>query len=320
MSEIRENSEDSRNMDDSKSKEGIRNRVAGKIRIGTRGSALALAQTKLVIAELQKKAPGIECETVVIRTKGDKLLDRPLIDFGGKGAFVTEFENLLHSGEIDLAVHSAKDMPAELGEGLVIAGVLPREDARDVLVTLKDVKLSELEKPLLGTGSLRRQFQCGRLYPNAEFIPIRGNVPTRLQKLKDKACDGVILAAAGLKRLGLFEEADYAYRCFSYEEVVPSGGQGIIAIEGRAQDAISELVKQISDMAAEAELETERKVLQLLGAGCHEAIGVISQASSGQISLRVIREQEGQVTQSDGTAAIEQRSRLAQELVERMHR
>lgn len=245
-----------------------RNKV---IRIGTRGSLLSLEQTNRVIAALTARNLELQIEKVVIHTQGDKILDKPLLAFGGKGAFVTEFEEALADGTIDLAVHSAKDMPMELAEGLVIAGALPRADVRDVLVTRKGLP----ERMVIGTGSLRRQFQLKAMYPHAQCISIRGNVPTRLQKIRDGECDGVVLAAAGLERLGLLEEKDFEYRYFSTEEMVPAGGQGIIAIEGRMNDEITELVRSISNPDAMQELETERRILQLLEAGCHEAIGVI---------------------------------------------
>lgn len=284
------------------------------VKIGTRGSRLALAQTKLVIAELKKKYPSILVEEVVLRTKGDRILDQPLLDFGGKGVFVTEFEEALYDGRIDLAVHSAKDMPTELGDGLVIAGTLPREDARDVLVTRKGTELSKLETPVIGTGSLRRRFQVKRLYPNAKFLGIRGNVPTRLQKLQDGACDGVVLAMAGLKRLGLEREAEYDYRLFPYEEMIPAGGQGIIVMEGRRGDEITGMAEQISDEKSYLELETERAVLKALDAGCHAAIGTLAQAAGQSIRIRIREERRGEILESDRTAELSGRIDMAKQL------
>lgn len=286
-----------------------------KVKIGTRGSELALAQTELVIRALQEKYPGLETEKVVIRTTGDRILNQPLIDFGGKGVFVTEFEEALRSGKIDLAVHSSKDMPMELGENLEISGVLPREDARDVLVTLQDTDISGMHRAVIGTGSLRRQHQVRRIYEQADCRNIRGNVSTRLKKLSDGECDGVILAAAGLKRLKLLADTNYTYRFFDYDEMIPSGGQGIIAIEGRGDDTISELVRAISDETAYLELEIERRILQQLGAGCHEAVGVVSQIEKEQVHIRIMWEQQGKVFRTKGTASIEQRNTLAEELV-----
>lgn len=286
------------------------------IRIGTRGSRLALAQTDQVMAALQQQYPRLHIEQVILHTRGDKLLDRPLADFGGKGVFITEFEDALLRGDIDLAVHSAKDMPMELAPGLTIGGVLPRADVRDVLVTRKG--LTGTGSITVGTGSLRRQFQLRALYPKAECISIRGNVPTRLQKVRNGECDGVVLAAAGLERLGLLQEEDFAYRFFSCDEMIPAGGQGIIAIEGRAQDRATELAGSISDGNALLELETERYILKLLDAGCHEAIGVSSAAADGKITIRLIREVRGRMYRHQGSRETEHRLQLAEELVKRL--
>ena len=312
-----------------------------KIRIGTRGSALALIQTDQVIRALHERYPELETERVVLRTKGDRILDKPLLDFGGKGAFITEFEEALLDGRIDLAVHSAKDMPMELADGLALAGTLPRADARDVLVMRKGVQLSrsafaenevqhgrslretgDMEEEtkasglVIGTGSLRRQFQLKRLFPGAVCVNIRGNVQTRLQKIMEGRCDGVILAAAGLERLGLLEEKEFDYRCFSYEEMLPAGGQGIIAVESRQEESIMELVKGISDENAYMELETERRVLRLLDAGCHEAVGVLAQIEGDRIFLKMLREKNGIITGRQGQDMVVNRLRLADTLVE----
>ncbi len=294
------------------------------IRIGTRGSRLALAQTNQVITCLREKYPELKMEKVILRTKGDKILDKPLIDFGGKGAFITEFEDALLKGTIDLAVHSSKDMPMELADGLLIAGVLPRADARDVLVIRKsadkafdvDRGFLQSDSMVIGTGSLRRQFQLQKRYPNVRCISIRGNVPTRLQKVRDGECDGVVLAAAGLERLGLLEEPDFDYYYFSYDEMVPAGGQGIIAVEGRVDDAIGEMVHSISDRNAALELETERAVLKLLDAGCHEAIGVFSKVRNEQIEIRVLWEKAGNICQKQGNTELSNRLIFAKQLAD----
>ena len=159
-------------------------RIYDKIRVGTRGSRLARRQTELLISAVQRAYPGIQCETVIIQTKGDQILNRPLQEFGGKGVFVTELEQLIAAGELDCAVHSAKDMPMELARGQDIVCVLPRSDVRDVLITRKDRLVSREHKALIGTGSLRRRAQIGRLYPHAQFCGMRGNIDTRLEKLK----------------------------------------------------------------------------------------------------------------------------------------
>lgn len=282
------------------------------IRIGTRGSLLALEQTNRVIAALQVQYPQLHIEKVILHTQGDMILNKPLLEFGGKGVFINEFEEALADRRIDLAVHSAKDMPMELADGLIIAGTLQRADVRDVLVTRKGLS----GKAIIGTGSLRRQFQLKAIDPDIQCISIRGNVPTRLQKVRDGECDGVILAMAGLERLGLLKEPDFDYRYFSKEEMIPAGGQGIIAIEGRRDDEITNLVSGISDQNAMLELETERRVLQLLEAGCHEAIGVVSEVKDGQITIQIIRELDGKAYCQQGLGAVEERLELAKQLVD----
>ena len=332
-----------------------------KIRIGTRGSELARKQTELVIDAISKAYPDCVCETVILRTEGDRILDKPLMEFGGKGVFVTEFEEALQEGKIDLAVHSAKDMPMELAKGLTICGVLPREDVRDVLVTRKDHPLqmehflqerkqeegtsdwmekereigaqnaepvveckvtenqhSALEMYRIGTSSLRRQCQIEQLYSNVQCVSIRGNVPTRLRKLRDGEYDGVVLAAAGLRRLNLLQEEDLEYHYFDVEDMLPAGGQGIIAIEGREQDEIAECVKKISDSDAWLQLKTEQEVLYLLNAGCHEAVGVVTNLTADKIELRIMKQMDGTLIYVDGMASQSEYSNLAVEQVQEL--
>lgn len=298
-----------------------------KIRIGTRGSELALAQTNQVIAALQERFPDVLTETVIVRTKGDKILDKPLLSFGGKGVFVEEIEKALTEGSIDIAVHSAKDMPMELGDFLEIAGVLKRADSRDVFVVRKESEIAEWfyqqedfaigreeqgkQRFVIGTGSLRRQFQLQKNYPSCVCRAIRGNVPTRLEKLRSGEYDGVILAAAGLQRLGLLEEKDLEYRFFSKEEMLPAGGQGIIAIEGRKDDRITEMIREISDEKTYQELLLERRLLEMADAGCHEAVGAaveyIGDACNmgTDVRIRLLMERKGVETRLDETVAAE---------------
>ncbi len=288
------------------------------IRIGTRGSELALVQTDLVIKAITQQFPEVICEKVIIKTEGDKILDKPLIDFGGKGVFVTEFEEAIINKEIDLAIHSSKDMPVELGAELAIVGVLGREDARDVLVTNKGYDIANAEELIIGTSSLRRQFQVMELYDNVRCTNIRGNVPTRLNKLVKGEYDGIILAAAGLKRLLRHNDNEFDYRYFEYEEMIPAGGQGIIAIEGRIDDEISDMIEQISDKKAYAELEIEREVLTLLEAGCHEAVGVISKCNKDKVTVNIIREINGQLIKIEGTDSLDNRQNLIEVLINKV--
>lgn len=256
----------------------------GLTRIGTRGSALALAQTELVVSAIKAKYPGAVIEKVVISTKGDRETDKPVSSFGDKGVFITEIEEALSNGSIDMAVHSAKDLPGELKEGLCIPCVLPREDARDVLVTRAGTLFEDLQDKhgvVIGTGSRRRQMQFLRLCNNAEFKGIRGNVDTRINKLRSGEYDGIILAAAGLKRLGLDKEKDLSYKYFDKDEIMPAGGQGIIAVEARNEDIgrntyTGRILRDINDSGTFIHFQNERKIIEASGAGCNSSIGVIS--------------------------------------------
>lgn len=261
------------------------------IRIGTRRSELAVTQTKLVAEAIEKAGNGIQTKLVLKQTEGDRILDKPLLEFGGKGVFVTEFEQALLHGEIDLAVHSAKDMPMELEEGLGIVAVLKREDPRDVLVTLAGSSIANKKELVIGTSSLRRKMQIheiGRsLWPDrtVRCENLRGNVQTRLLKLSKGEYDGIILAAAGLKRLGLWEDKRYHYQCFDCESFIPAGGQGILAVEGRLDSGMESLYARIHDEEAGWCLALERKILKLLDAGCHEPIGIYSRRVDGKMEV-----------------------------------
>lgn len=291
------------------------------IRIGTRKSKLAMKQTDIVIELIKKANPeaAIEFEVVPMTTIGDEILNKPLIEFGGKGAFVSEIEKALQNGVIDLAVHSAKDMPMELAQGLAIIGVPRREDPRDVLISLKTRALSQHQKQeqySIGTSSLRRQMQIGRLYP-ATCNHLRGNVNTRLEKLKNGEYDGIILAAAGIKRLDLDHDVDLTYQYFSCEDVIPAAGQGILAVEGRIGAASYEMVSKINHPETVICLELERMVLRLLGAGCNEPVGVYSYIENQMIYLTIMYgyQEESHLKQVTGNAAVSDYKKLAQELV-----
>lgn len=261
------------------------------IRIGTRGSMLALIQAEIVKNAFEDSFPDYEFEIVPIRTEGDRKLSVPLSEFGGKGVFVTEIEEALQNHRIDFAVHSMKDVPMELGKRLSILSVVKREDARDVLVTLKNDAFFFAEnteftkkyfetyndrKIIIGTGSGRRIFQLKKLYGgrgNVVFRNIRGNVQTRLSHI-GKDVDAVVLAMAGLKRLGLSELSGYYYRTFNFKEIVPAGGQGTIAIEGIDDEFHRTMAEKINDEKSYKESKIERYILKRLDAGCNTAIGV----------------------------------------------
>lgn len=237
-----------------------------KIRIGTRGSQLALVQAGSVAAALREV--GVRVEIVSMRTEGDRRLDARLADVGGKGLFVREIERALLARRVDLAVHSLKDLPAETPDGLELAAFPPREDPGDVLVTRTDARLDDLPAgAVIGTSSLRRRALILAARPDLALVPLRGNVDTRLAKLAAGGCDGVVLAAAGLRRLALTP----AHLCpLDVDTFVPAVGQGTLALEIRAGDvAIRDLVAGLNDPSTETCARAERAYLRRLGASCH---------------------------------------------------
>ena len=253
-----------------KVKEGIGNYLDGHIlRIGTRKSPLALAQTKIVIEAIRKVNPKILCQVVEISTKGDKNQKKSLTEFGGKGAFTGELERALIEEKIDIAIHSGKDLPIELGEGLEILAVPEREEANDVLVTRKGYKLCK--DSIVGTGSVRRADQIP--YQTKD---IRGNVETRLRKMEEGEYDGVVLALAGLKRLGMDNMDKYSYRILGLQESYPAPCQGIIAIEGKKDSRFLSLLESINHRETWYSYQAERAIVTKLGLGCHFPIGVYS--------------------------------------------
>ena len=278
------------------------------LRLGTRGSQLALYQAHTV-ARLLSEAGGPSCEIVIIKTSGDKLQEAPLSQAGGKRLFVKEIEDALIGGEIDLAVHSSKDMPAVLPDGLAIAGVLPREDPHDAVVLAQGPRtqaqgsglrgqgsagnghVENVEAlcqilghaPSIGTSSVRRVAQLTRLFPGAQFSPIRGNLDTRLRKLDAGGNAALVLAAAGLRRLGFQSRISFrlpATLC------VPAPGQGIIAIEIREGDEpVRAAVSTIADAAAWAALTAERALVEALGGGCQSPIGALASPDGHELDL-----------------------------------
>ena len=269
------------------------------LRLGSRGSQLALYQARLVADRIQR-TDGASCEIVVIKTSGDRLQEAPLSDIGGKRLFVKEIEDALAAGDIDLAVHSSKDMPALLPEGLEIAAVLEREDPRDVLVLPLSPEWrvqSQDSTPRIGTGSVRRIAQLRTRFPTAEFLNVRGNLDTRLRKLDSGDYDLLVLAAAGLRRLGFGARISVSV---PLEECVPAPGQGIIAIETRADDAAARsAVLPINNHDASCALEAERALVAALGGGCQMPIGGIAQPiGAGDLELHAV------VTSLDGARVI----------------
>jgi len=273
-----------------------------ELRLGTRGSQLALWQANTVAARIAA-AGGPPCRIVVIKTSGDRLQEAPLSEVGGKRLFVKEIEDALLRHDIDLAVHSSKDMPAVLPDRLAIGGVLPREDPLDAVIlpvspaalvsnampsapmppaltTIDDLVAALGQSPSIGTGSVRRIAQLIRLIPGARFEPIRGNLDTRLRKLDEGAHDALVLASAGLKRLGFGRRISLALPASA---CVPAPGQGIVAIEVRAGDTrVVDAVARISDPAAAAALDAERALVEALGGGCQTPVGALATLIDGR--------------------------------------
>jgi hydroxymethylbilane synthase len=278
--------------------------VNSTLRIGTRGSPLALYQAN-VVAGLVRYG-GSSCEIVVIKTSGDRLGEAPLSEIGGKRLFVKEIEDALLGGDVDLAVHSSKDMPALLPEGLEIGGVLPREDPRDAIVlpaghdpgqSLDLVRQRLGDAPRIGTSSVRRIAQLISFTSSGQFLPVRGNLDTRLRKLDAGDYDALVLAAAGLRRL---DRSGRISALLPVEICVPAPGQGIIAIEIRHDDRRSrEIAKAIGDSGTAVTLRAERAVVDRLGGGCQMPIGAFAQrAGADELTLTSI------VVSTDGSRSI----------------
>ena len=268
------------------------------LRIGSRGSPLALVQARTVRARLAATLGVDEAaiELVIIRTSGDAIQDRPLAEVGGKGLFTKEIEEALLDGRIDLAVHSAKDMPTFSQPGLMLAACLEREDPRDVFISRKAGSLAELPQgATLGTASLRRQAIAKRARGDLRVVPLRGNVETRLRKLADGEVDATILALAGLKRLGLVE---HATKIMSAEEFLPAVGQGAIGIEAREDDTRTrEILARIDHADTSTALACERAFLAVLDGSCKTPIGGHATLSGDVLQFR------GLIARPDGTAA-----------------
>lgn len=243
------------------------------IRVGTRGSALALTQTKWVIEKMKEKAPQLDFDIKVIKTKGDKILDVALDKIGDKGLFVKEIERELLSGEIDMAVHSMKDMPSEQPEGLVIAPPPKREDPRDVMIFREGIScIDDIPKGgKVGTGSKRRKYQLLSKREDIKTVPIRGNIQTRIKKIEELGLDAVILAAAGINRM---EINGLNVQHLEPEDFVPAPAQGMLAIEVRRDDElIMNIADEMADNTASIQAKAERAFLRESGGGCHMPTG-----------------------------------------------
>lgn len=295
--------------------ENRKSKIENPVVLGTRGSELALAQTRLVQAALQSAHPDWEIKPRIIQTKGDQRLDLSLPEAGAldKGLFTKELEQALVRGEIHAAVHSLKDLPTTLPAGLELAAVLPREDVREVLVTKNPGGLSAL--PIgakVGTSSPRREAQLRAVRPDLQPVAIRGNVPTRLRKLAEGGeFDAILLAAAGLKRLGLLGNFPGVH--FEIlEDFLPAPGQGAVAIESTTEGA--GLFAKIHHPETWACVSAERELLRQLGGGCHLALGALAQVDGSELHLRAISFEGGASRSAEAKGRLTEPERVAQQV------
>ncbi len=287
------------------------------LRIGTRGSQLALAQSRWVQAALRQLHPDIDVALVTIKTTGDRFVDQPLSTIGGKGVFVKEIEDALASGSIDCAVHSMKDVPAELAPGLVIAAIPPREDARDTLITRDGRTLHQLPRAArLGTSSLRRMALIRAARPDLQVTPLRGNVDTRLRKLDAGQLDAIVLAAAGLRRLSI-ERSGVAF--FDPQEFIPAIGQGALAIESR-DDTARELLASLDHPVTRTAVCAERAFLLRVGGSCRTPLAAHATIDGGRVDLRaLIASPDGtQVVRGERSGAVSDAAHLGTDLADEL--
>jgi hydroxymethylbilane synthase len=268
-----------------------------QLRIATRKSPLALWQAEHVRSRLQQLHPGLRVELVTMSTQGDRVLDSPLAKIGGKGLFVKELEQGMLAGQADIAVHSMKDVPAELPPGLEIGAILEREDPRDAFVSNRFGALAELPQGArVGTSSLRRQCQLRAVRPDLEILDLRGNVNTRLAKLDAGDYDAIVLASAGLKRLGMAERIS---RALEPEDMLPAIAQGVIGIECRSDDAeVKALIAPLNHAETGLRTQAERAMNAALAGGCQAPVAGFSTITGDSIELR------GLVGWPDGSAIV----------------
>jgi hydroxymethylbilane synthase len=286
---------------------------------GTRGSRLALRQTALVVAALKAAHAGIEIETREVRTEGDRRAGESLARIGGQGVFVKELEAALLRREIDIAVHSLKDVPADLAGGCVIAAIPKRADPRDALVSRNGAPLAALPAGArVGTGSARRAVQLRALRPDIEAVDIRGNVETRIRKVDDGQVDAVVLAVAGLERLGLLERAS---EVFEPEAMLPAAGQGALALEARAEDErLLGLLCAVEHRESRLACEAERAFLRRLGGGCRLPFGALAEVEGGALRMRgfLADEPGGEIARAELTGRLDHARDLGARLADQL--
>ncbi|GAK50061.1 porphobilinogen deaminase [Candidatus Moduliflexus flocculans] len=285
------------------------------LRIATRKSVLAQLQTDLIITELERRF-GVACEKVLISTKGDQMLDVTLDKIGGKGLFVKEIETALLNGEADAAVHSMKDVPAELPDGCELAAMLLRDDVRDAFVARDGIGFFDLPSGAkIGTSSRRREQQLRQLRPDIHVVPIRGNVQTRLNKLHSESLDGTILAAAGLNRLNL---SAVVTEYFAPQQMIPAVGQGALGVEILSNSPHAALFRQLDDAATRLCVEAERQFMRTLNADCHAAIGAYARLDGSLLRLIGMFEVNKRIVIREITDSPHQSTSLGQRLAERI--
>jgi len=291
--------------------------MSQRLRIATRKSPLAMWQAEHVASLLRQANPDLEIELVGMSTQGDKILDTPLAKIGGKGLFVKELEQGMLDGRADIAVHSMKDVPVELPEGLHLPVIMEREDPRDAFVSNRFSRLDELPQgAILGTASLRRQCQAAERRPDLKILPLRGNVNTRLRKLDEGEFDAIILASAGLKRLGFRERIS---ACLEPEESLPAIGQGAIGIECRVDDTrVNELIAALHDAETAYCVEAERAMNNRLMGGCQVPIAGHAVLNHDRLFMRgLVGEPDGsRIMRAEISGPASEAARLGTELAE----
>lgn len=290
-----------------------------KIVVGTRGSELALAQARAVVAHLEAAWPGRVFTIKTVTTTGDRFKEKDAAEIG-TGIFTKEIERQLISRGIDIAVHSLKDLPTSLADGLTLAAATAREDPRDALISANGVKLAGLpEGARIGTGSVRRAAMLLAYRRDFEIVPIRGNVPTRIKKLETMKLAAVVLALAGLRRLGL---EDAPTEIIEPDVMLPAAGQGIVALEARSDDTeVLEIAHAIEDPAARIEAQAERHLMALLGGGCRAPIGMLARAGQGKLSLTgaVLSPDGKRVVKAHGAGASDNWREVAGQVADKLH-
>jgi len=280
---------------------------------------LALAQSNWVAAQISGRYPDCRVELVIIKTTGDKITDVPLAQIGGKGLFIKEIEEALLEGKVDLAVHSLKDMPAEVPDGLMLGAVPPREDCRDAFISSRYKNLTEIPAGgRVGTGSLRRRVQLLHRRPDLEVVPIRGNVDTRLKKMETLGLDALILAAAGLNRLGLA----HLYKCCVHEaDMLPAVSQGALGLEIRTDDPdLRDLLAPLDDLPTRLAVTAERSFLARLEGGCVVPVAALGRVQGDSLHLEaLISDLEGRrLLRESGRGALTEAAALGSSLAENL--